>query len=186
MVTATDLRNHTTFLIDGKPFRVVKYTHQKIGRGGATVRLSCKNLETGSLAEYAFSSASKFEEITTSKKALQFLYQDRQNAVFMDPLSFEQIEMPLSILGSDAAFLKHGETADVLFWNDRPLSLELPPKITLTVTQTDPGVKGNSATNIFKPATLENNLVVKVPLFIKPGDHVRLDTRTGEYLERVS
>ena len=103
----------------------------------------------------------------------------------MDPKPYEQVEIPLSILAEQAAFLKEGESVDVLFWDEKALSLELPPKITLKVVESDPGVKGNSATNIYKPAVLENGLNLKVPLFIKVGDQIKVDTRTGEYLERA-
>jgi elongation factor P len=164
-----------------------------MGRGGAVVKVTVRNLETGSIEEKGFSSNISFEEVYTQKRKLQFLYKDTSMAVFMDPQTYEQVEIPLTILKDQLLFLKEGESADVLFWSfgsaqdkdDRVLSIELPPKIVLTVTQTDPGVKGNSATNIYKPAVLENGLKIKVPLFIKEGEKVRVDTRTGEYIERV-
>jgi len=103
----------------------------------------------------------------------------------MDAKTFEQVEIPAIVLGEQALFLKEGEGIDVLFWDEKPLSVELPPNIALTVSETDPGVKGNSATNIYKPAVLENGLKIKVPLFIKKGEKIKVDTRTGEYIERV-
>lgn len=186
MVTATDLKTGISFLMDGKPYVVIKYAHQKIGRGGATVKLTVRNLATGTQEEKSFSSANKFDEIATQKKKLQYLYQDGDNAIFMDPKTFEQIEITLEVLGSDIKYIKDGEEANVLFWEDNPLSIEIPPKVELKVVETAPGVKGNSATNLYKPATLENGVELKVPLFIKEGETIRVDTRTGAYVERVT
>lgn len=186
MITATDLKNGTTFLSDGKPFKVVKYTHTKMGRGGATVRVSARNLETGDLSEKSFDAGNKVDEITTSKKRMQYLYNDGENASFMDPGNYNQIEVDLKVLGDTISFIKEGSEVDVLFWEDRALSIDIAPKVVLEVTDTDPGVKGNSASNVYKSAVLENGLQVKVPLFIKIGDKVRVDTRTSEYIERAN
>lgn len=186
MISATALKNGTSFLLSGVPYRVVKYAHQKIGRGGATVKLSVRNLENGNLEEKTMNSTLKVDEISTMKKKLTYLYQDGTNASFMDPMSFEQVEVPVKVLGDELTYIKEGESVDVLFWNDKALSVEIAPKVTLEVVETAPGVKGNSASNIYKPAELENGLSVKVPLFIKNGDKIRVDTRTGEYVERAS
>lgn len=190
MISATDLKNGTTFLHYGKPYQVIKYTLIKMGRGGAVVKISARNLETGSIEEISYSSNNSVEEADISKKKLQYLYKDTQNAVFMDSISFEQVEIPLRVLGDDISYCKEGESIDILFWSlgearDKALSVALPPKVNLKVVQTDPGVKGNSASNVYKPAVLENGLTVKVPLFIKVNDSVKVDTRTGEYVERV-
>lgn len=192
MVTATDLKTGVSFLMNGKPYVVIKYAHQKIGRGGATVKLTVRNLATGIQEEKSFSSANKFDEIATQKKKLQYLYQDEDNAIFMDPKTFEQTEISLDILGEDVKYIKDGDEVNVLFWNPpvggqvQALSVEIPPKVELKVVETAPGVKGNSATNIYKPAKLENGVELKVPLFIKTGETIRVDTRTGEYVERVA
>ena len=185
MIEATDLKNGSTFLLNNTPFKVEKYRHQKIGRGGATVKLTVRNLRTGDQQEKTFNSSHKVENIATLKKPLQFLYSDQSIATFIDPDTYEQIEIPANVLGDDLMYIKQGEEVDVLFWDDKALSVDIPPKVNLTVTQTDPGVKGNSATNIYKPAELENGLSLKVPLFINEGDIIRVDTRTGEYVERV-
>lgn len=185
MIDATDLKNGVTFLFDGKPYQVIKYSHIKVGRGGATVRVTVRNLESASLEEKTFSSEVRVDEVNTNKRKLQYLYKDSANAIFMDTKSYEQVEIPLPVLGEQIAFMKEGDSADVLFWDEKPLSVELPPKVVLAVVETDPGVKGNSAVNIYKPARLENGLNVKVPLFIKEGDKIRVDTRTGEYVERA-
>ncbi len=186
MISATDLKKGITFKKDGKLYKVVKYDHQKIGRGGANVKLSLRNLETGSLEDYTFGSSNKFDEVRTEKRPLQYLYNDGNDASFMDTKTFEQVSVPLSVLGDDILYIKEGEIVDVLFAEGRALSVEIAPKVVLKVEVTAPGVKGNSATNIYKSAELENGLNVKVPLFIKVGDRVRIDTRTGQYVERVN
>ncbi|OGM32322.1 elongation factor P [Candidatus Woesebacteria bacterium RIFCSPHIGHO2_02_FULL_38_9] len=185
MIDATDLKNGTTFLHEGKPYQVIKYTHIKLGRGGATVRVIVRNLETGSTAEKAFSSNESFEEVNTNKRKLQYLYKDARSATFMDPKLFDQVEIPLNIIGDQITFIKEGDSVDILLWDDKPLSVELPPKVILTVKETPPGVKGNSANNMYKPAILENGLSVKIPLFIEEGQKIKVDTRTSEYVERV-
>lgn len=191
-VNATDLRAGIAFLYEGKPFKVTKYQLIKMGRGGATVRVNCINLENGANIEHAFSSNLSFELITLNKKKLQYLYKDKNTAYFMNNDNYEQIEVPLSILGDDINYIKEGGECDILFWADPPkgeasraMSVDLPPKITLEVIDCDPGVKGNSASNYLKSATMENGLKVKVPLFIKQGEKIRVDTRTGEYVERA-
>lgn len=186
MISATQLKNGTTFVMNGTPFKVTKYTHQKIGRGGANVKLVVRNLQTGNQEEKTINSNAKVDEISTTKRPLQYLYNDGSSASFMDPRSFEQVEIPMKVIKDQLPFIKEGETAEILFWNEKPLSVEIAPKVTLRVKETTPGVKGNSATNVFKPAKLENGLEVKVPLFVKEGDKVRIDTRTGEYTERVN
>lgn len=186
MAVANDLKNGVTFLFEGHPYKVLKFNFQKIGRGGATVRVHVKDLETGSATEKTFASGNKIDEIQTSKKSLQYLYKDETSAYFMDAQNFDQIEVPLKVLGDDIYYIKEGESVNVLFWDDKALSVDIAPKVTLKVDETPPGVKGNSATNIFKPATLENGLKTKVPLFIKKGDAIKIDTRSGEYVERVN
>lgn len=183
-VNATDLRAGISFLYEGKPFKVTKYNLIKMGRGGATVRVNCINLENGANIEHAFSSNLSFEKIELSKRKLQYLYKDGKMATFMDPTSYDQIEVPLIILGTDVYYIKEGEEVNILFWGERAMSVDLPPKVTLKVIDCDPGVKGNSASNFLKSAKLENGLDVKVPLFIKIGEKIRVDTRSGDYIER--
>lgn len=185
MIPVTELRAGRTFQIDGTPYLVLKYTHKKLGRGGAIVRVSARNLKNGAIEEKTFGSGSTVERITTAKRKLQYLYQDADSAFFMDPKTYEQVEIAKKVLGTSLEFLKEGQGADVLFWDETALSVEIAPKVTLAVSETGPGIKGNSATNIYKPATLENGLKIKVPLFIKAGDRVVVDTRTGEYVERA-
>lgn len=184
-VNATELRAGTAFLYEGKPFKVTKYQLIKMGRGGATVRVNCINLENGANIEHAFSSNLSFELITLHKRKLQYLYKDTKFAYFMTTTTYEQIEVPIAILGTDILYVKDGGEVDILFWEARPMSVDLPPKITLKVIDCDPGVRGNSASNFLKSATMENGLLVKVPLFIKIGENIRVDTRSGDYVERA-
>lgn len=192
MINATDLKNGTTFLSASKPYIVIKYSHIKMGRGGAIVRVTARNLESGTIEEKTFSSNVKVEDVKTIKRKLQFLYTDGANAVFMDPSSYEQVEIPQEVVKDELAYIGEGDKVDVLFWSkggdkeDKPLSIDIPPKVVLTIAETDPGVKGNSATNIYKQAKLSNGVTLKVPLFIKEGDKIRVDTRTREYVERVT
>jgi elongation factor P len=185
MINSTDLRAGVAFLQNGKPYQVIKYSLIKMGRGGAVVKVAARNLESGSIEEKSFSSNVTVDEVSTSKKRLQYLYKDSASATFMDPKTYEQIEIPLGVLANDIQYLKEGESVDVLLWDEKPLSVILSPSVILEVTECDPGVKGNSATNIYKPATLENGLKLKVPLFIKVGDKIKVDTRNGEYVERA-
>ena len=192
-INATDLRAGIAFLYEGKPFKVTKYNLIKMGRGGATVRVNCINIENGANIEHAFSSNLSFEKIELNKKSLQYLFKDSRVATFMDPRTYDQVEVPLPILGDDIYYIKEGEEVNILFWSfgssqdkaDRAMSVDLPPKVTLEVVDCDPGVKGNSASNFLKSAKLENGLDVKVPLFIEVGEKIRVDTRSGEYVERA-
>ena len=192
MIASTDLRAGTAFLSDGQPYLVLKYTFVKMGRGSATVKVRARNLTNGSITDKSFTSNNTVEDIRTTKKKLQYLYKDAEGANFMDPRTYEQVVIPLGVLGDEVAFLREGEIVDVLFWpfdsaqgkEDRVLSVDLPPSVVLTVTEADPGIKGNSASNMYKQATVENGLKIRVPLFINKGEKVRVDTRTGEYVER--
>jgi elongation factor P len=184
-INATSLKAGIAFLYENKPFKVTKYQLIKMGRGGATVRVNCVNLENGANVEHAFSSNLSFEQIILSKRKLQYLYKDDKTVYFMNNENYEQIEVPIAILGTDVNFIKEGGECDILFWGDRAMSVDLPPKINLKVVDCDPGIKGNTASNYLKSATMENGLMVKVPLFIKIGEIIRVDTRTGDYVERA-
>lgn len=185
MIASTDLKNGVTFLRNDAPYKVIKYSLIKMGRGGATVKLEVRNLESGSVERVTYSSNVKVEEVSTQKRRLQYLYNDGTVASFMDPSTFDQVEIPVEIIKEELPYIKEGDSADILFWEDKPLSIVIAPKVVLTVTKTDPGVKGNSVSNIYKPATLENGLQIKVPLFINEGEKIRVDTRSGSYIERA-
>lgn len=181
----TELRSGAIFSENGQIFQVLAYEHIKMGRGSANIKVRVKNLRSGSTTEKSFINGARVNEVSVIKKDIQYLYGDETFAYFMDSSTFEQIEIPLKILGNDVYFLKEGENFNLSFLGKEPLSLNLPPKMEFRISETDAGVRGNSATNIFKEAILENGLKTKVPLFIKEGDRVRIDTRTGEYTQKA-
>lgn len=185
MISVTDLRSGTVFEDQGQIYQVLSYEHIKMGRGSANIKVRVKNLRNGATTNKSFINGAKVKEIQLNKKNLQFLYKDDENAYFMSPLSFEQIPIPLKII-SNYEFLKEGEDFSVSFLDNEPLSLNLPPKMEFEVLETGPSLRGNSATNIYKDAVLENGQKIKVPLFVKTGDSVRIDTRTGTYSEKVN
>lgn len=186
MISVTQLRNNTTFVDKGRPFRVLKYEHAHISRGSGTIKVKVRNLENGNVQSMTFKSGERVEDIVVEKQRLQYLYKEEDGLVFMNPVSFEQIEIEMKIVGEDARYLVEGNEIDVLFWDEKVLGVDLPPNLVFSVKATDPGEKGNSATNVLKPAIMENGLKVQVPLFIKIGDKVKVDIRSGEYVERIS
>jgi elongation factor P len=186
MIGVTDLKSGTIFEENGNLLQVLSYEHIKMGRGSANIKLKVKNVRTGSTTDKSFINGAKVNNVTVLKKDLQFLYKDSDNAYFMNPHNYEQTSVSLKVIGDDVFYLKEGENINVSFLGEEALSLNLPPKMVFEVLDTPPGVKGNSATNVFKDAELENGLSVKVPLFIKTGDKIRVDTRTGSYTEKAS
>ncbi|KKU02930.1 MAG: Elongation factor P [Candidatus Amesbacteria bacterium GW2011_GWB1_47_26] len=185
MLNVQDLRNGVTFLLDGAPYVCLKYEHVKMGRGSATIRIKARNLLTGATTEKSFVNSARVEEINTVRRPMQYLYKDGKNFVFMDPKNYEQVGVSSEVVGSEASYLLEGTIVNILFWDERPLWIELPPKMEFTVKETDPGVKGNSVSNLYKDAVLDNGVKTRVPLFINQGDKVLIDTRDGSYAERV-
>ncbi len=184
MVSVNELRNGAIYEDAGNLLQVVTFEHIKMGRGSANIKVKVKNLRSGSITEKSFINTAKVQDVQVVKKELQYLYKDDMGAYFMHPTTFEQITVPLAVL-TGAQFLKEGEIYPVTFFKEEPLDVVMPPKVKLQVVNTAPGVKGNSASNVFKDAELENGVMVKVPLFITVGDAVRVDTRTGVYTERA-
>lgn len=189
MISVTDLRSGTVFRDQGQLLQVLSYEHIKMGRGSANIKVKVRNIKTGSITEKGFINGAKVDNVAITRKELQYLYKDpttsSAQAYFMDPVSFEQISIPLSKL-LDHQYLKEGQNFPVSFFEGEPLELLLPPKMDLKVIETGPSLRGNSATNIYKDATLENGVKTKVPLFIQINDVVRIDTRTGSYSEKVN
>jgi elongation factor P len=185
MLVVQDIRNGTAFLLDGQPYIGLKYEHVKMGRGSATIRIKMKNLVTGATTEKSFINSARVEEINTFRKPMQFLYFDGTEYVFMDPKTYEQVSLTADEAADNAPYLREGIIANILFWDQKPLWIELPPKMDFTVTETDPGIKGNSAANMYKSAKLDNGMSVRVPLFIEEGERILIDTRDGTYAERV-
>lgn len=184
MISVNDLRAGTSFEENNEIYKVLSFEHIKMGRGSANIKVKVKNLRSGASTEKGYTNGAMVQDINLEKKEYQFLYKDTDSAYFMDPRTFDQKIIPLKSL-SGAAFLKEGETVFLEFYGDEPLDLILPPKITLKVVDTTPGVKGNSASNVYKDAVLENGMGVRVPLFIEIGDGVIIDTRDGSYTKRA-
>jgi len=185
MIVVQDLRNGVAFLMDGAPYMCLKYEHVKMGRGSATIRIKAKNLLTGATTEKSFINSAKVEDINTLRRPMQYLYRDGKDCVFMDPKTYEQVNIPESVTAEEGKYLQEGTQVNVMFWDERPLWIELPPKMEFTIKETDPGVKGNSVSNLYKDAVLDNGIRTRVPLFINEGDRVLVDTRDGSYAERV-
>ncbi|MCL4352987.1 elongation factor P [Patescibacteria group bacterium] len=184
MISVTDLKNGTVFKDQAGIYQVISYEHIKMGRGSANIKVRVRNVKTRSITEKSFINGAKVDNLSIEKKDLQFLYRDNQDAFFMDPVSFEQISLPLDKFDG-GQYLKDGNSYSISFLVGEPLEINLPPKVELKVAETGPSLRGNSATNIYKDALLENNIKVRVPLFVKTGDRVRVDTRTGSYSEKV-
>jgi len=172
--------------IDGKPFIIVEFQHVKPGKGGAFVRTKLKNLETGAVLEKTFRSGEKVGKPSLEEKEMQYLYGDDDGFHFMDTETYEQVFLSHDQVGDPAKFLIDELVLTVLYHDNQPISIELPTFVQMPVVKTDPGVKGDTATGGTKPITLSSGLVVQAPLFIDEGDVVKIDTRSGEYIERVS
>ena len=184
MLLVTELRAGTTFQEDNELFVVLAYQHVKMGRGSANIKVKVRNVRSGATFEKSFMNGAAVAEASVEKRELQFLYKDGQTAYFMNPTSYEQLEIPLKNLpGSE--YLQDGENATVSFIDEEALGLVLPPKVTMKVTDTAPGVRGDSAGSVTKDAGLENGMKIKVPLFINEGDSVVIDTRDGSYTKRA-
>ena len=185
MITAGDFRNGVTFEMDGKVMQVVEFQHVKPGKGAAFVRTKMRNCITGGVTETSFNPTEKFEEARVDRVNMEYSYADGDLYYFMDPESYELVPIDKSVLSSSFRFVTENMACLVSSYKGNVFSVEAPNFVELTVTDTDPGFAGNTATNATKPATLETGAEIKVPLFIEPGERIKIDTRTGEYLERA-
>ena len=185
MISTNQFKNGTTIKVDGKRFTILQFQHVKPGKGAAFVRTKLRNIDTGAVQDKTFRAGEKLEDIRTESRPATFLYSDGQSQHFMDADSFEQVEIPASVIGDSAEFIAANSTANILYADGEVVSVQPPPHVELEVTDTDPGVKGDTATGGSKPATMETGLTVQVPLFIERGDKLRIDTRTREYQTRV-
>ena len=184
-VDTSQFRNGLKIELDGEPFSVIYFQHVKPGKGGAFVRTKVRNLKNGKVLERRFRAGERVELADVEERKMQYLYQDGEQLVFMDTQNYDQIPFSAEQVGDARKFLKENLEVDVLFWRGRPLNVELPSFITAQITQCEPGIKGDTASNVTKPATLETGAIVQVPLFVKEGETIRVDTRSGEYVERV-
>lgn len=186
MLGITDLKVGTFFELDSKPHQVLTTEHSKMGRGGAVLRTKIRNLITGAVYDRTFQGSDQFPEADVSRRKGQFLYTDGDGATFMDSENFEQYVLRNDQVGDDGKFLKEGLEVDLVIYDDQLLAANLPPKVDLAVTYTEPGFKGDTQSTVTKPATLETGAQVNVPLFVKTGDTIRVSTQTGQYVERVN
>jgi elongation factor P len=184
-VSTNDLKNGMTLELDGTLFQVVEFQHVKPGKGGAFVRTKLRNVRTGSVVERTFNAGVKVGLAIVERKDMQYLYRDGESLTFMDMSSYEQIPVPAEIVGDGASWLSEGATAQVAMHQGTPIGVELPASVTLAITKTQPAVKGDTKNNAMKPAVLETGAEIQVPMFVEEGERVKVDTRSGAYMERV-
>jgi elongation factor P len=185
MITTSEFRNGLVILMEGELYTMVEFQHVKPGKGVAFVRTRLKNVKTGRVIDRTFRSGDKVEDIRLEKKKMQFLYKNEDEFVFMDMQSYDQTNVDQDVVADAANFLKDGMEVEILFHGKEPIGVELPIFVELKIIKSDPGIKGDTATGGSKPATLETDTVIQVPLFVEVGEVVKVDTRTGTYVERV-
>ncbi len=186
MIGSGDLRKGAKLMFEGNPYVVVDFMHVKMGRGRPHVKAKMKNLLTGAVIEKSFLTTETFDEPDLEHRNMQYLYSQSDNFSFMDSRTYDQITISGEVLGDTKWYLLENEEYIVLLYKGDPISLDLPASVVLTVTESEPAVKGDSVSNITKPATVETGLTLKVPPFVKEGDKIKIDTRTGEYIERAN
>lgn len=185
MISAGDFRNGLTFEFEGNVYQVVEFQHVKPGKGAAFVRTKMKNVMTGAVVERTFNPTEKVEPARIERKEMEYLYEDSGLYYFMDQETYEQTPLSEDQLGDALKFVMENMTVKILSYKGNVFAVEPPTFVELSVTETEPGVKGNTATNVTKPATVETGATITVPMFVNEGDVIRIDTRTGEYMERV-
>ena len=185
MLTAGDFKNGLTFEMEGKVYQVIEFQHVKPGKGAAFVRTKYKDVMTGTIREQSFNPTAKFENAVIERRDMQYSYDDGDLYHFMDTETWEETLVAHDLVGDNFRFVKEEMMCKIISYKGKVFSVEPPTFVELLVTETEPGVRGDTATNVTKPATLETGAVIKVPIFINEGDLLRVDTRTGEYLERA-
>ncbi len=184
-VSTNDLKNGMTLELDGTLFQVIEFQHVKPGKGGAFVRTKLRNVLSGAVIERTFNAGVKVSQAIVERNTYQYLYPDGDDYVFMDLQTYDQIHVPSTVMDEASSYLTEGGEAQIALHEGVPIAVDLPASMVLTITQTDPGVKGDTRTGALKPATLETGVVVQVPLFVEAGERIKVDTRSGDYIERV-
>ena len=184
MYSTTDFRKGLKIEIDGTPFEIIEFQHFKPGKGGAMVRTKLRNILNGRVLDNTFRSGEMVERPNLESRDMQFLYHEGEQLVFMDMTTYDQMHMDAEATDGKANYLKDGQECRVLLYNEKPLDIEIPASLVLEVTETEPGAKGDTVSNVTKPATLETGVVIQVPIFVNIGDRVKVDTRTNGYLGR--
>jgi len=185
MVSTSEFRNGLVMNLEGDLYTIVEFQHVKPGKGGAFVRTRIKNIKTGRVLDRTFRSGDKVEDVRLETKTAQFLYKTDHDFVFMDTASYDQITVGEEVVGDAAKFMKENLEVELVLHGDTPIGVEIPNFVNLTVVKTDPGLRGDTVSGATKPATLESGAVIQVPLFLQEGTVVKVDTRTGIYVERV-
>ena len=185
MISASDFRNGITFEINGQPHVILEFQHVKPGKGAAFVRTKYKNILTGATREEAFNPNDRFPKAHIETKKMQYLYNDGELYYFMDPETYDQIPLAYDEVEDAIKYVRENDEVTIKFFQGKAFSVEAPNFVSLKITETEPGVKGNTATNVTKPATVETGAVVMVPIFIEEGEVIQIDTRTGDYLGRA-
>jgi elongation factor P len=186
MISAGDLRKGRKIMYEGAPFTVVDFMHVKMGRGRPHVKAKMKNILTGQVIEKSFLTTESFDEPDMEERKMQYLYSQGEEFFFMDSKNYDQIAVDVETLGDARWYLIENEEYSVSVYQGNPISVDLPASVILTVTESEPGVKGDTVSNVMKPAKVESGLSLKVPMFVKEGDKIKIDTRTGEYIERAN
>ena len=184
-ITTNDLKTGITLELDNGLFQVVEFQHVKPGKGGAFVRTKLRNVKTGNVFDRTFNAGVRVEQAIINREEMQFLYRDGDDYVFMNNQTYEQMHVAPVALGDAADYMIEGMTAQVAFFNGEIIGDEIPAAVELTIAETEPGVQGDRVSGARKPATLETGVVVQVPLFVEPGDKIKVDTRSGDYITRV-
>ena len=185
MISTSEMRKGVCIEIDGEIYRVLDFEHIKMGRGSAQVKLKVQNIRSGAIFDRGYQSGIKFPRVTLDYRTVQYLYHDDNLYTFMDTTTYDQMAMSATQLGNDVYYLKDGVQVQLLMYGEEPVAVEFPTSVEMTVAETEPGFKGDTATGGNKPAILETGMKILVPLFVKTGDVIKVDTRTGAYLERV-
>ena len=186
MVSTNDLKNGMVLNLDGQLWSVIWFQHHKPGKGGAVMRTKLKNVASGAVVERTFRADEKVDQAVVDKREMSYLYHDGTHYVFMDSQTYDQLSVEEDEIGENKNWLTEGQVATLSLYEGRPVAVELPASVELKIEHTDPGVKGDRVSGAMKPATLSTGVTVQVPLFIESGEAIRVDTRTGEYLTRVS
>lgn len=184
MYSTTDFRKGLKIEVEGIPYEIVEFQHFKPGKGGAMMRTKLRNILTGRIQDITFRSGEKVERPDLETREMQFLYHEGTDLVFMDLSSYEQLHVAQDVVGQKGSYLKDSQIVQVQLYQGAPLDIELPVSLVLQVTETEPGAKGDTVSNVTKPATLETGAVVQVPIFVNIGDKIKIDTRSNEYLGR--
>lgn len=185
-ISTADFRNGMSVVVNGNLFQITEFQHVKPGKGGAFVRTTLRNVRTGAVLDRTFRAGEKMEQAIIDKRDMQFLYTDADAFVFMDTETYEQTQVTKHLLSDSAGYLVEGNKVVLQFYGDEVLGADLPAAVVLTVAQSEPGLRGDRVSGARKAATMETGLVVQVPLFIEPGEKVKVDTRSGSYIERVN